>query len=29
LPEEKSKAIAYLLSTSSPKINGEQITISD
>jgi len=29
LPEEKSKAIVYLLSTSSPKINGEQITISD
>ena len=29
LPEEKSKAIIYLLSTSSPKINGEQITISD
>ena len=29
LPEEKSQAIAYLLSSSSPKINGEQLTISD
>ena len=29
LPEEKSQAIAHLLSSSSPKINGEQLTISD
>ena len=29
LPEEKSQAIAYLLASSSPKINGEQLTISD
>ena len=29
LPEEKSQAIAFLLSSSSPKINGEQLTISD
>ena len=29
LPEEKSQAIVHLLSSSSPKINGEQLTISD
>ena len=29
LPKEKSQAIAFLLSSSSPKINGEQLTISD
>ena len=29
LPEEKSQAVAFLLSSSSPKINGEQLTISD
>ena len=29
LPEEKSQAIVHLLSSSSPKINGEQLTLSD
>ena len=29
LPEEKSQTIVHLLSSSSPKINGEQLTISD
>ena len=29
LPEEKSQAIVYLLSTLSPKINGEQLSIAD
>ena len=29
LPEEKSQAIVYLLSSLSPKINGEQLSISD
>ena len=29
LPEKKSQAIVHLLSSSSPKINGEQLTISD
>jgi len=29
LPEEKSQAIVHLLSSSSPKINGEKLTISD
>jgi len=29
LPEEKSSAIVYLLSSMSPKMNGEQLTIAD
>ena len=29
LPEEKSQAIVYLLSSLSPKINGEQLSIAD
>ena len=29
LPEEKSSAVAYLVSSSSPKINGQQFTIAD
>ncbi|MDB9933295.1 SDR family NAD(P)-dependent oxidoreductase [Candidatus Thioglobus sp.] len=29
MPEEKSTAIVYLLSSLSPKINGEQLTIAD
>ena len=29
LPEEKSQAIVYLLSTLSPKINGKQLSIAD
>ena len=29
LPEEKSSAIVYLLSSMSPKMNGEQMTIAD
>jgi hypothetical protein len=29
LPEEKSQAIVHLLSSLSPKINGEQLTLSD
>ena len=29
LPEEKSQAIVYLLSTLSPKINGKQLSIPD